>query len=143
MTRIEYADRMISLKCIENDLVIRLSKFDDNDKRVHSFQRALLEIPKSNKEIEGIKQKYKSFKTLIKDIKIRRHEVLAHLKIGEADEIDPCYDLKPAIKLVVEIIDLIAEAKISYKWSDGRYEKYDFRIAVLNENETVSNNPNN
>lgn len=133
ISRIQLVDKMISLKCIENDLIVRISKFDDNDKRVHSFQRALLKMPSSHKDKAAITKKVKDFQTLIKKVKQRRHKVLAHLKVGSEDNFEPTYDLLAAIKLLVEIIDLIAGQNIGYAWSDGRYEKYDLRKEVLDE----------
>lgn len=132
MSRTEWADKMISLKCIENDLVVRISKFDDSDAGVHSFPRALLELPSTHENQTEIVTKTKEFQEHIKDIKQkRRHEVLAHLKIGSRDNFRLSQDLLPTIKLISEIVDLLAKKEVSYNWSDGRYEKYDLRRELL------------
>ena len=126
--RTTFVDRIIALKAIENDLVIRICKFDDNRNGVHSFLKAKSEIPAGHKNIEAIKVETETFKNAINDLKKRRHEKLAHLKIGEHDsEYEPKYDLLPPIKLIITIIDAINGEKVNYNWSDGRYEKYDLR----------------
>lgn len=133
ISRSEFADQLIALKAIENDMVIRVCKFDDNTKGVHSFIKAVHEIPISNPDKVLIEQKTKQFGALIKDLKQnRRNEQLAHLKINSTDgQYVPHYHVLPAINLVIEIIDLMAGSKISYLWKDGQYEEIDLRAEVL------------
>lgn len=128
ISRVELADRIVALKAIENDLVIRICKFDDNTKGVHSFPKATRELPPSFINQSEVIKKVTEFGSLIKDFRRRRHEKLAHLKIGELDnEYEPDRNLLPAIRLIVAIIDLMDNQKTDYLWSDGRYEKYDLR----------------
>ena len=131
ISRIEFADRIIALKAIENDLVVRICKFADDTRGVHSFLKAIREFPSSSLNGPETMRKINEFQSSIKYIKKRRHEKLAHLKIGELDdEYVPERDLLPVIKLIVEIIDLMCNEKVNYLWSDGRYEKYDLREIV-------------
>jgi hypothetical protein len=132
ISRTEWADKMISLKCIENDLVVRISKFDDADAGVHSFPRALLELRASHPHNAEIINKIKEFQALIKDFKQkRRHETLAHLKIDSRDNLKPMFDLLPSIKIIVEIVDLLDKKETGYYWSDGQFEKYNLRKELL------------
>lgn len=133
--RSDLVDQLISLKAIENDLAIRICKFDDDTKGVHSFKKAVQEIPDSHLNKIEILEKIKLFSFSIKDLKTnRRHTKLAHLKIGMIDgEYDLKYNFVPIISLIIEIIDLINCAKVSYNWNDGSHEKFDLRIEVLNE----------
>jgi len=135
ISRSDFVDDLISLKAIENDLVIRICKFDDDTKGVHSFTKAVLEIPTTHSQKTEIERKVKQFRKQISKVKKeRRHTKLAHLKIDSEDnEYEIQYNLTPAIKSIVDIIDLMNNANVSYNWSDGRYEKFDLRKEVLNE----------
>ncbi len=135
MSRSNYVDQRLSLKAIENDLVIRICKFDDDRKGVHSFKKAINEIQNTHPHKPEIVEKVKIFSKMIAKAKQeRRHEKLAHLKIGiEDNEYEVRYNLIPTIKLMIDIIDLMFEKKISYEWSDGQYEKFDLRKEVLRE----------
>ncbi len=135
ISRSDFVDRLISLKTIENDLVIRVCKFVDDTRGVHSFTKAVLEITAVNPNKTEIEKKINQFKLLIDKIqKERRHTHLAHLKIDkEDDEYEVRYNLTPAIKSIVDIMDLMNNAKVNYSWSDGRYEKFDLRKEVLGE----------
>jgi hypothetical protein len=135
MSRSDFVDRLIALKAIENDILIRVCKFDDGTKGVHSFPKALNEIADSHLNKDIIRKKIDQFSHLISKVKLeRRHTQLAHLKIGvEDNDYDVRYDFTPAIKLIIEIIDLINVEKVKYKCSDGQYEKFDLRHEILKE----------
>lgn len=135
ISRSNFIDRLISLKAIENDLVIRICKFDDNTKGVHSFKKALTEISTTHLNKSEINKKVAEFSQLISKLKKeRRHNRLAHLRIGvEDNDYQLRYNLMPAIKLIVYIIDLMKETKVLYSWKDGKYDEFDLRKEVLNE----------
>ncbi len=135
ISRSNFIDRLISLKAIENDLVIRICKFDDTTRGVHSFKKALNEIPTTHLNKSEITKKISEFSQLISKLKNeRRHNRLAHLKIGvEDNDYQLRYNLIPAIKLIVHIIDLMKNTKIQYNWKDGKYEEFDLRKEILNE----------
>lgn len=133
ISRSDFVDKLIALKTIENDLLMRICKFDDDTKGVHSFSKALLEINSSHPNKTEIVEKIKNFRKNITPLKRnRRHTKLAHLKIGEIDnDYEVRYDFIPIIKLMVTITDLMNEKIVEYKWSDGRHEKFDLRIEIL------------
>ncbi len=145
ISRTYYVDLLVACKAVENDLVVRICKFVDTSKNVYSFDKAMLEIPKSHQHFNLISEKIKEFNLFISDIKDqRRHNELAHLKIDNQDnELGVKYDLLPAIKKIAEIVDLINESAIDYPWSDGRYEKYDLRKMLLESDEKLSGPPDN
>ncbi len=100
ISRTYYVDLIVACKAIENDLVIRICVFVDTSKGVHSFQKAIIALPKSHEHYKAIVQKVEEFNLFIKQIKKeRRHKELAHLKVGSQDnELDVTIDLLPAIK---------------------------------------------
>lgn len=134
-SRSDFADTLLAIKAIENDMLIRISKFDDDTKGVHSFKKAIIEIPSTHPNAAEIKKKIKEFSEFISEVKnIRRHTQLAHLKIGTVDnDIQPRYEFTPVLQMIIDIIDLLDQQKVEYKWSDGRYEKHNLRIDVLKE----------
>jgi len=101
INRSSFIDKIIAAKAIENDMLIRLCKFDDNTKGVHSFPKALSEIPLNHPNKKEIKEYCKIFSKMIDEIKKeRRHTQLAHLKIGEKDnDYEPRYNFTPIIEL--------------------------------------------
>jgi hypothetical protein len=129
MSRTELIDRVISLKTIENDLVIRICKFDDHNQKAYSFNNLSLESHENRDQIE---RQVSEFKNCIREIKQkRRHEKLAHLKIGEIDnEYEPKFNLLPIIKIIITTIDLLNNSVVSYQWSDGSQEKYELRSTL-------------
>jgi len=137
ISRSDFVDKLISLKSIENDILFRVCKFDDVQKDgLHSFQNAKREIKETHPNRSEIFEKIEHFRKSISDIKEnRRHIQLAHLKIGEEDnQYDLRYDFSSFIKLIVKIIDLMNVSEINYEWSDGKYEKFDLRKEILNNN---------
>jgi len=135
VSRSHFVDRLISLKAIENDLVMRICKLDDTTKGVHSFRKALREINPVHPNKSEIEIRIKKFGKIIDDIKKkRRHTQLAHLKIGvEDNDYEIRYTFKPVIKMIVDITDLMNKSKIDYKWSDGKHEKFDLRHELFNK----------
>jgi len=135
ISRSEFVDKLISLKAIENDLLIRICKFDDDNKGVHSFINALIEISTLHPNKVEIDKKVSKFSQMISKVKKqRRHTQLAHLRIGvEDNDYEVRYNFTPAIKIIIDIIDLMNKTKVSYKWNDGQNEKFDLRQEVLNK----------
>jgi hypothetical protein len=131
-SRSEFVDKLISLKALENDMVIRLCKFDDKRRDVHSFHNLKKCLRGHTNEVE-INRQINMFSYAISEVKqLRRNDRLAHLNKGKIDqEYDVRLNVTPAIFNAVNILDLVSEKKCSYNWSDGRYEKYDLRKEVF------------
>lgn len=129
ITRTDFVDIILSLKALENNTLIRLCKFDDKRKDVHSFHNYLKILPKEDLNYRLITIKVKLFSISIKELKeIRRNDLVAHLKIGKLDnDYTPKYDFIKIIKLVVAIFDLIKKEKVKYLWKDGSLEKFEMR----------------
>lgn len=129
ITRTEFVDTYLSLKALENNTLIRLCKFVDKRRDVHSFHNYLKILSKDHPNYKAISHKLTIFSTSIKDLKeLRRNDQIAHLKIGKLDnDYEPKYDFKPIIKLIVDIFDLIKNEKVKYQWQDGSWEKYEMR----------------
>ncbi|HEY0769674.1 MAG TPA: hypothetical protein VGD31_05020 [Sphingobacteriaceae bacterium] len=140
ISRSYYVDLLVACKAIENDILIRITKFNDTDKGVHSFHALVNEMSLSHPNYQSIIDKVTKFATLLRPFELtRRHTELAHLKIGEQDnELMVQYDFRIMIVLIAEIVDLAAQTKLPYLWSDGRYEKFDLRKEILESEERLS-----
>lgn len=136
ITRSDYVDRLIALKAIENDMLIRICKFNDKESKdgVHSFNVIINEIASLHPNKQILEEKITHFKSLIKPLIERRHTQLAHLKIGIKDnEYGIRFNFLVVIKLIIEIIDLLNQDIICYKWSDGSQEKFDLREEIFSQ----------
>ena len=136
ISRSDYVDRIISLKAIENDILIRICKFDDKRNNTHSFHNALKTIDKKFSNRKNLISQINKFSALINEIKQkRRHEQLAHLSFGQIDnQYYPEYNFIETINLIIEIIDIMNQKRFNYLWKDGSYEKFDLRNEILNNN---------
>lgn len=136
ISRSNFVDQLIALKTIENDLLIRICKFDDNTKGVHSFPKAMLELNSNHPNKEKIIKEVEIFKKYVTPLKRnRRHTKLAHLKIGEIDDdYEARFNFTHIIEIMVSIIDLMIESRINYTWNDGKYEKFDLRDEIFINN---------
>lgn len=57
---------------------------------------------------------------------------MSHIKINAQDnEYDLRYNFTPLIKLIIKIIDLMANETITYQWNDGQSKNFDLRTEVL------------
>jgi hypothetical protein len=72
ITRSAFVEKLISLKAIENDLIFRICKFDDDTKGVHSFTKAITEIPATQSNKAEIVNKMQEFRKLISAVKKKR-----------------------------------------------------------------------
>ncbi|RDY59720.1 hypothetical protein [Flagellimonas nanhaiensis] len=132
ISRSHFVDRIISMKALENDLVIRISKFDDKNKKTHSLHNLVKEL-NSHKDIFEIKSKLIEFTTGLRPLKTqRRHKQLAHLESGKEDnDYMIRYNLLPHVKRIVNLLDLITGKTVTYVWKDGSHEKFDLRNEIL------------
>jgi len=110
ISRTEFVDTYLSLKALENNTLIRLCKFDDKRKDVHSFHNYLKILSKEDPNYKAISNKVTIFSTSIKDLKeLGRNDQIAHLKIGKLDnDYETKYEFKPIIKsLELQTKDLL------------------------------------
>jgi hypothetical protein len=113
------------LRVMENDLVLRLCRLDEDDRTKHSFREALKsvrsEIPEPN--LKAIDSGIKRYRQLINPLKTkRRNYYLAHMAKGAQEPMDPRGGLDQPILAVVELGDLIAGAAVSYHLRVGSQE---------------------
>ena len=107
--RTEFVDLLISLKAIENDLLLRLCKLNDNTKGVFSFKKVKLDT--SHKNYKEIVELMSSYDNHIKETLIdRRNNQLAHL--GEEDNI---YDLTFDYAIMSDVMGFLKKNDVTIK----------------------------
>jgi hypothetical protein len=134
ISRSDFVDQIIALKAIENDMLIRICKLDDNskDKRTIGLNKIKLLVddhPSSDRIIKLINE----FSNSIHQLKtIRRNKQVAHLDVGHVDnDYEPRYDFRSVLNHLVETLDLISQQERKYIWKDGSFEVFDLIEEVL------------
>jgi hypothetical protein len=132
ITRSDFVDRLIALKAIENDILIRICKFDDINKDSVSF-RKIEPLILEHKSKDIIIKNFEIFKSKIHELKkIRRNKQLAHLDYGyEDNDYQIKYDFRSILELLVKTVDIISEKEQIYIWKDGSNEKFNLVEEVL------------
>jgi|SRR5579859_2680015 len=141
-TRFDLFRWRIQLRVLENDLILRLCRLDDDDKTQHSLREALRSIRPSfsNAAAQAIDKRLTGYRRLINPLKTKaRNYYLAHMskavgvpKATEANEL--LANLPNQITEVINIVDLIAGEgdPIKYILRVGSQElKLDLRQELL------------
>ncbi|WP_422359098.1 hypothetical protein [Reichenbachiella sp.] len=117
MTGGETPDFFIYAKCLENDLIVRISKLMDRSKKSASIH-TYMNLNKSSLPNDCF-IRYQSFLDTHSKLISRRMEFLAHLKQGNKDNFDPDTTLYEPIKDMVELVDYISQERQNYSWKDN------------------------
>jgi hypothetical protein len=115
-TRLDLFRWRIQIRVLENDLILRLCRLDDDDRTQHSLREALRSSRSSlpSADAQSIDKRLKAYRRLVNPLKTKaRNYYLAHLskeagvpKATDANEL--LEDLQEQIGDVVDIVDLIA-----------------------------------
>ncbi len=123
------------LRVMENDLILRLCRLDEDDRTKTSLRDALKSVRTHIRQpdLKVIDQKIKEYRQLINPLKTkRRNYYLAHMAKGATEPIDPQGGLEKPILAVVELSDLIAGTMVSYSLRVGSQEpEIDLRQGVI------------
>jgi hypothetical protein len=111
---------IFTTRIMENDMVMRLCRLDEEDKSKHSFREALKAVRNliPDSEAQHLDKRIKKYRQLINPLKTKaRNYDLAHLAKGAKPHLDPRFDLSPAIAEAVVVFDEIV----------GEVQNYTFR----------------
>jgi hypothetical protein len=111
---------IFTTRIMENDMVLRLCRLDEDDKSLHSFREALKAVRNliPEPEAQALDKRIKKYRQLINPLKTKaRNYDLAHLAKGAKPNLDPRFDLSPAITEAVAVLDEIV----------GEVQNYTFR----------------
>ncbi len=124
-TRFDMQRWWTTLRVLENDLIIRLCRLDDEGRSKHSLREALNSIRNKMPQNEAslITKKIKEYRQLINPLKTKaRNYFLAHLIKDATPPMDSKGGLEEPIKEVIEIVDLITGELQKYTLSVGSQE---------------------
>jgi AbiU2 len=115
-TRFDLFRWRIQLRVLENDLILRLCRLDDDDRTKHSLREALRSIRTSlsNAEAQAIDKRLTAYRRLINPLKIKaRNYYLAHLskeaEVPKATDFNEFLEnLQQQVVEVINIFDMIA-----------------------------------
>jgi hypothetical protein len=127
-TRLDLFKWRIQIRVLENDLILRLCRLDDDDRTQHSLREALRSMrgSLSNSEIRTIDKRLSAYRRLINPLKTKaRNYYLAHLskeaRFPKATDVSELLEnLQKQVADVINIVDLIA--------GDGENIKYTLRV---------------
>ncbi len=130
MDRYDVGDYLFSARAIFDTIVIRVCRLDDDTSGVWSFYEARKRIfneIRNERRKKSITTEMSRFRQLINPIKTRiRNNGIAHALVSERETLKS-FDLHPILKLICNIGDLLADRRMEYTYSCGRYEKVNLR----------------
>ncbi len=124
-TRFDFHRWWVYLRVLENDLIMRLCRFDDDDRTNHSLREALRSIRNtiSIQELTAIEKRIKEYRQLINPLKTKsRNYFLAHMSKNANAIHDPRGGLEKPVEEIVNIIDMITGDSVRYILSVGTQE---------------------
>jgi hypothetical protein len=115
-TRVDLFRWRIQIRVLENDLILRLCRLDDDDRTNHSLREALRSIRTSlsNDEAQAIDKRLTAYRRFINPLKTKaRNYYLAHLSkeflIPKATDFNELLgNLQQQVAEVINIVDMIA-----------------------------------
>lgn len=133
LTRDRLLTEHICLRIMENDLILRLYRLDEQDRTKECFSEALKSIRGVLQETDAreIDKRLKAYRALINPLKVEvRNHHIAHLAKGASESFDPRggFDgkmrtpIETPISEVVNIVDLLSGREVPYTLRLGSQE---------------------
>jgi AbiU2 len=116
-TRWDFYFRVMQLRAMENDIILRICRLDDDDRTTHSFREAMRSVRSNftDSQAKAVDQMLKDYRALINPLKTKaRNYWLAHLNKEAEAPWDPQGGLKQPISTIVNIVDSISREKPAY-----------------------------
>lgn len=107
----------MQLRAMENDIILRICRLDDDDKTTHSFREAMRSVRSNftDSEAKAVDQRLKDYRTLINPWKTKaRNYWLAHLNKEAEAPWDPRGGFEQSISTIVSIVDSISREEQVY-----------------------------
>ena len=132
--RFELLRWIVTLRILENDLILRLCRLDDDEKTNHSFREAVRSLEKTipQTEVQELHARLKTFRQSINPIKTKaRNFFVAHLSKSADVPFLPEGGLGSLVLEAVAIVDALAGSAVQYSFSVGSQEKpLDLRLEL-------------
>lgn len=134
-TRLDLHMAMIQLRAIENDIVVRVCRFDDERANQVSLRYVLKTVRAGMEDgkLKAIDRRLKGFRQTINPIKAgKRNRHIGHLAAGVTQPHDSLALTNPTAVVAwcwepVRIVDLLAQARCEYTLESTRGELLDLR----------------
>jgi hypothetical protein len=116
---------LFTMRVMENDMILRLCRLDDEDKTKHCFREALKAvrdlIPDS--EAKCLDKRIKTYRATINPLKTQaRNWCIAHLAKGAEESLTPRFQLLNVIIEAVGIADAIAAEQVEYTFRPSKLD---------------------
>jgi hypothetical protein len=122
----DWTDSWVSCKCIETDMIMRLTKVDEDKSgyhTIHSVWKTFDKVNKSSSDKAKIRNLMKSYRKSINQLKTKYRNIkLAHLSTGNRDSFNTYIDFSKHIAILADIIDLFNGEEMRYIWKENGEE---------------------
>jgi hypothetical protein len=125
-TRFDLHRWWVCLRTLENDIILRLCRLDDDEKTNHSLREAMRSVRNNmdNTLSSSLDKQLKDYRQFINPLKTKaRNYFLAHLSKSATIPYDPQGGLEKAIEIVVNLVDAISGMQQQYYLYVGSQEK--------------------
>lgn len=116
---------IFTMRVMENDIVLRLCRLDDEDKTKHCLREALKAVRNviPDSEAKNLDKRIKTYRAIINPLKTQaRNWCIAHLAKGAEESLTPRFQLLPVIVEVVGITDAIAAEQLEYTFHPSAHD---------------------
>jgi hypothetical protein len=114
---------LFTMRVMENDMILRLCRLDDEDKTKHCFREALKAVRDSipDSEAKSLDKRIKTYRATINPLKMQaRNWCIAHLAKGAEESLTPRFQLLNVIIEAVGIADAIAAEEVEYTFRPSK-----------------------
>ncbi|MEO7298344.1 MAG: hypothetical protein ABI042_07185 [Verrucomicrobiota bacterium] len=116
---------IFTMRVLENDMILRLCRLDDDDKSKHCLREALkaVRLLMPDAEAKNLDKHLKAYRASINPLKIQaRNWCIAHLAKGAEESLTPQFQLLDVIIEAVGIADAIAAEEIEYTFRPSKHD---------------------
>lgn len=144
-SRLDLHMAMIQLRAIENDIIVRICRFDDegpNQVSLRYAAKAARAAGMRDADMKAIDARVKKFRQTINPLKTRqRNQHVGHLAVGVTQPHDAAGLTSPGSVLAwcrepVRIVDLLAQTRCTYGLESNRGQQLDLRAYCGVDSET-------
>ena len=116
---------VITMRVMENDMILRLCRLDDEDRRNHSFREALKAVRGlvPDGEAKVLDKRLRTYRANINPLKNKaRNWCIAHLQKGVEESLTPQFQLLRIIVEAVRIADGVAGERVEYTFQPSKHD---------------------
>lgn len=139
VSTVRFSSELIAANALAEIIVVRVARLGDKRKDVRSIKNLQKDLPKE--QVNSVKKELTQFFEDVKPVLKRRHETIAHMKLGILTEYPLApfnHDVVTAIISLITLVDAINGKKVSYILRPRSFSKpIDLRDELFVQSENV------